>query len=91
MLKDFELSQDTMNLFVNNKSTIDISKNPVLHSRTKNIGIQHHFIYQLVEEKVMSLDYMKTKDQLVVASMMNVPKQGIMIGSSFTLLFWNAM
>lgn len=29
-----------------------------------HIDMSHHFIYKLVEEKVVSLDYVKTKDQL---------------------------
>lgn len=64
MHRDYELKQGTMSLFVDNKSAIDISKNPVQHSRTKHIDIRYHFIHQLVEEKVISLDYVKTKDQL---------------------------
>lgn len=62
MLKDYELNQSTMSLFVDNKGTIDISKNPVQHSRTKHINIKHHFIRKLVE--VVSLDYVKIEDQL---------------------------
>lgn len=70
MLRDYELDQGTMSLFVDNKNVIDISKNPVHHSRTKHIDtkhidIRHHFICQLVEEKVVSLDYVKIEDQLV--------------------------
>lgn len=52
-----------MSLFVDNKRTIDIFKNPVQHSRTKHIDIRHHFICQLVEENVVSLDYVKNEDQ----------------------------
>lgn len=62
MLKDYELSQGMMILFVDNKSMIDISKNPVQHSRTNHIDIRYHFIRQLVEEKVVTLDYVKTED-----------------------------
>lgn len=51
-----------MNLFVDNKSAIDIFKNPVQHSRIKHIDIRHHFIRQLVEENVVSLDYVNTED-----------------------------
>lgn len=64
MLKDNELSQDTMSRSFDNKSVIDISKNPVQHSRTKHIDIEYHFIRQLVEEKIVSLDYVKIEDQL---------------------------
>lgn len=64
MLKDYELSQNMISLFVDNKSVIDISNNPIQHSRVKYIDIRHHFIRKLVEEKVISLDYVKIEDQL---------------------------
>lgn len=54
-----------MSLFVDNKSGIDISKNTVQHSRTKHVDIRHHFIHQLVEERIVSLDHVKIEDQLV--------------------------
>ncbi|CAA7026579.1 unnamed protein product [Microthlaspi erraticum] len=38
-------------VYCDNKSAIDISKNPVQHSRTKHIDIRHHFVRELVEEK----------------------------------------
>lgn len=53
-----------MSLFVDNLSATNISKNLVQHSRTKHIDIQHHFIRELVEKKVV-LSYMKNEDQLM--------------------------
>ncbi|TYK27876.1 uncharacterized protein E5676_scaffold384G00590 [Cucumis melo var. makuwa] len=44
MLHEYGLDQDTMTLYCDNMSAIDISKNPVQHSRTKHIDIRHHFI-----------------------------------------------
>lgn len=64
MLKDYELSQNTMNLFIENSSAIQISKNSVQHSKTKHIDIRHHFIRELVEEKTISIAYIKIKHQL---------------------------
>ncbi len=62
MLQDYELEQGTLSQFVDNKSVIDISNNPIQDSRIKHIDIRHHFFRQLVEEKVVSLDYVKTKN-----------------------------
>ena len=45
-------------------SAINISKNPVQHSRTKHIDIRHHFIRELVESKVIVLEHVGTNDQL---------------------------
>lgn len=47
-----------------NTSAINISKNPIQHSRIKHIDICHHFIRDLVEEKVISLEFVPTKSQL---------------------------
>ena len=40
-------------------------KNLIQHSKTKHIDIRHHFIRDLVESKIGSLEYIDTKKQLV--------------------------
>ncbi|KAA0064105.1 gag-pol polyprotein [Cucumis melo var. makuwa] len=65
MLHEYGFDQDTMTLYCDNMSAIDISKNPVQHSRTKHIDIRHHFIRELVEEKVIKLDHVRSYLQLV--------------------------
>ena len=52
-----------MTIFCDNTSAINISKNPVQHSRTKHIDIRHHFIRELVEDGVISLDFVSTNSQ----------------------------
>ena len=64
MLRDYGIDQRTMVEFFDNTSVINISKNPVLHSRTKHIDIRHHFIRDLVEDKVVSLEYVPTEGQI---------------------------
>lgn len=44
MLSDYGFHQGTMTVFCDNTSAINISKNPIPHSRTKHIDIRHHFI-----------------------------------------------
>ena len=46
-----------LNMHYDNSSAINISKNPVLHSRTNHIEVHHHFIKDLIEEKVVSLKF----------------------------------
>lgn len=53
-----------MILFCDNLSAINISKNPVQHSRIKHINIRHHFIRELIEDKVISIEHIRTKRQL---------------------------
>ena len=64
-MQDYGIKQETMSVFCDNQSAIDISKNLVEHSRTKHIDINHHFIRDLVEEKIISLHHIPTENQLV--------------------------
>ena len=62
MLSNYGSEQNFMTLFCDNMSAISISKNPIQHSRTKHIDIQYHFIHELVEEKVISLEHISTEN-----------------------------
>ena len=57
LLSDYGISQDTMVVYCNNSSAIDIFKNHVQHSKTKHIKIRYHFIKDLVERKIVTLEY----------------------------------
>ena len=63
VLTDYGISQDTMVVYCDNSSAIDISKNPVQHSKTKHIEIRYYFIRDLVERKIMCLEYIPTERQ----------------------------
>ena len=63
VLTDYGISQDTMVVYCDNSSAIDISKNPVQHSKTKYIKIRYHFIRDLVERKIVCLEYILTERQ----------------------------
>ncbi|CAM8928777.1 unnamed protein product [Rhodiola kirilowii] len=55
MLSEYGVERGKMTLYCDNMSAISISKNLVQHSRTKLIDIRHHFIRELVEQKVVTL------------------------------------
>ncbi|XP_058768441.1 uncharacterized mitochondrial protein AtMg00810-like [Vicia villosa] len=55
---------NVMTLYCDNLSAINISKNPIQHSRTKHIDIRHHFIRELVKDKVICLEHVSTELQL---------------------------
>ncbi|GJS97231.1 putative ribonuclease H-like domain-containing protein [Tanacetum coccineum] len=42
-------------IFIDNKSTICIVKNPLFHSKTKHIEIRHHFIRDSYEKKLIQV------------------------------------
>ena len=65
ILSDYGIPQDTMVVYYDNSSTIDISKNPIQHSKTKHIEIRYHFIRDLVKRKIMTLEYIPTERQNV--------------------------
>ncbi|KAL0558731.1 hypothetical protein IC582_003313 [Cucumis melo] len=64
MLLEYGFDQDSMTLYCDNMSAIDISKDSVQHSRTKHIDIRHHFIRELVEDKVIKFDNIHSNLQL---------------------------
>ena len=55
MLEDYGIILDYLTIYCDNTSSINISKNLVQHSRTKHIDIRHHFIRELVENKIVAL------------------------------------
>ena len=64
MLANYGIDQDTMFVYCDNLSAIDISKNLVQHSLTKHIDIRHHFIRESVEGKIIVLEKVHTEHQL---------------------------
>lgn len=54
-----------------NSSTIKLSKNPVLHGRSKHIDIRFHFLRDLVKDGVVNLSHCITQEQ--VADIMTKP------------------
>ena len=55
-LRDYDL------LF--NTSAINLSKNPVHHSKTKHIEVRHHFLRDHVAKNDVKLEFIPNNDQL---------------------------
>ncbi|GKC02537.1 hypothetical protein Tco_0994147 [Tanacetum coccineum] len=49
-LIDYGVRLDDVPIMCDNKGAIDLSKNPVQHSRTKHIEIRHHFLRDNVQK-----------------------------------------
>ena len=64
MLKDYCIVHDTLVVYYDNTSAINISKNHVQHFRTKYIDIHHHFIREPVENRTVVMEHVATKNKL---------------------------
>ncbi|GJV03265.1 retrovirus-related pol polyprotein from transposon TNT 1-94 [Tanacetum coccineum] len=54
-LIDYDVRLDDVPIMCDNKGAIDLSKNPVQHSRTKHIEIRHHFLRDNVQKGHISI------------------------------------
>ena len=63
LLHDYGIPQDTMCVFYDNTIAINLSKNLVQHLKSKHIEIRYHFIRNLVEDKVVCLEFLHTNNQ----------------------------
>ena len=61
-------------LYCDNTSAINISKNPVMHAKTKHIAIKYHYFRELVEDKEVKMEYIHTKEQIVDILTKPLPK-----------------
>ena len=57
-----------------NTNTFSMSKNPVLHSKTKHIEIKYHVIREKVAEKEVRLEYISTKEKIADIFTKPLPK-----------------
>ena len=65
MLKDIVIEYlEPVIIHCDNTSTMSMSKNPVLHSKTKHISIKYHVLREKVAEKEIRLEYVNTKEQI---------------------------
>ncbi|GKD92537.1 hypothetical protein Tco_1372374 [Tanacetum coccineum] len=63
-LTDYGFNFNKIPIYCDSKSAIDISCNPVQHSRTKHIVVCYHFIKEHVEKGTIELHFVKTDYQL---------------------------
>jgi hypothetical protein len=63
-LLDYGIVLEKVPLLCDNESAVKLTNNPVQHSRTKHIDIQHHFLRDHVAKNDISLEGVRTEDQL---------------------------
>lgn len=64
VLQRIGVNQEKSIIFCDNSSTIKLSKNPVMHGRSKHIDIRFHFLRDLVKDNVIHLEHCGTNNQL---------------------------
>ena len=73
-LSDYGIVLDHIPIKCDNTSATNLSKNPVLHSRTKHIEIRHHFLRDHVLKGDCVLEFVDTKNQLADIFTKPLPK-----------------
>ena len=63
-LEDFDINSSKILIQCDNTSAINLSKNPVQHSKTKHIEIRYHFIREHIANENIQLEYVSTENQV---------------------------
>ena len=56
--------EEPLKLMIDNKSAINLAKNPVLHGRSKHIETKYHFLRNQVQKGVLEVLHCSTQKQL---------------------------
>jgi len=61
---DFGVKLEKVPLYCDNTSVINLTKNPIQHSKTKHIEIRYHFIRDHIRKGEIEIKFVKTENQL---------------------------
>ncbi|CAH9088297.1 unnamed protein product [Cuscuta epithymum] len=65
LFKEIGMTQkEAMKIFVDNKSTIALGKNPVFYDMSKHIDTRYHYIRECIERKEVEVRYVRSHDQI---------------------------
>jgi hypothetical protein len=63
LLKELKMeSTKATTIFCDNQSCIELTRNPIQHSRTKHIDIKFHFIREKIKDQICEPQYLKTEE-----------------------------
>ena len=65
-------------IYCDNTSAKNISKNQVMHTNTKHIAINYHFLRELVQDKEVRLEYVNTNEWVVDIFTKPLPKDAFL-------------
>nr|GEW17992.1 copia protein [Tanacetum cinerariifolium] len=63
-LVNYGIRLDDIPIMCDNKGAIDLSKNPVQHSRTKHIEIRHHSLHDNFQKGNISIEKVSSEDNI---------------------------
>ena len=65
VLENLGLSKkECTSILCDNSSTIKLSKNPVMHERSKHIDVRFHFLRDLVSDGIIKLMYCSIQEKI---------------------------
>ena len=74
-MEDLEVKYvDPIPLHCDNTSAISMSKNPVLHSKTKHIPIKYHLLREQVSNRVVQFNFIPSIEQIADIFTKPLPK-----------------
>eukprot|EP00253_Pinus_taeda_P032801 PITA_32801 len=75
-LQDIQITcTPPISILCDNTSAISISKNPVIHSKTKHLPIKYHFLCEQVLEQKVKLEYVPSKEQVADIFIKSLPRE----------------
>ena len=74
-LLDYGLQLNKIPIRCDNTSAINLTKNPIQHSRTKHIDIRHHFLRDHVEKGDCVFEFIESSKQLADIFTKPLPKE----------------
>ena len=57
-------TKQLITIYYDDTSAISLSKNPVMHSKTKHTPTTYHFLREQMAEQNIKLEYINTKEQI---------------------------
>ena len=65
LMKELKIAEKGLvTLLIDNKSAINLAKNPVLHGRSKHIDTKFHFLHEQVEKGSIEVNHCSTQLQI---------------------------
>jgi hypothetical protein len=70
----FEHEMDSTVIHYDNQSYVNLFENPMFHDKSKHIEIKYHYIIDMVQRKVVHVQYLSTHEQVADVFTKPLPK-----------------